>query len=292
MFFSNYTNLIHNDCHTGNFLFHKIKPGGYFHYNIFGIDYYLENLGYLWVIWDFGLTEFYNLKPINTDYLRIIISILYDKKYYSNTEFEIIFYLIDKILTYDHARFILIGASIFWIFIAPLFLAFKIHPKNFYFSSLIGWMLIIPLIVALNYLIQLSPWAVLLVLTTIWLADSGAYFFGKQFGKRKLAPSISPGKTWEGFIGALFVVSLFSITLTYFGFVNSYESILFFILILLLSVEGDLFESYIKRVAKVKDSGDLIPGHGGVLDRIDSLCSSLPLATLILVSPSFFGQLI
>ena len=98
MFFSNYTNLIHNDCHTGNFLFHKIKPGGYFHYNIFGIDYYLENLGYLWVIWDFGLTEFYNLKPINTDYLRIIISILYDKKYYSNTEFEIIFYLIDKIV--------------------------------------------------------------------------------------------------------------------------------------------------------------------------------------------------
>ncbi|QDC97695.1 phosphatidate cytidylyltransferase [Candidatus Methylopumilus universalis] len=201
-------------------------------------------------------------------------------------------YLIDKFLTYDHARFILIGASIFWIFIAPLFLVFKIHLKNFYFSSLTGWMLIIPLIVALNYLIQLSPWAVLLVLTTIWLADSSAYFFGKQFGKRKLAPSISPGKTWEGFIGALFVVSLFSITLTYFGFVNSYESILFFILILLLSVEGDLFESYIKRVAKVKDSGDLIPGHGGVLDRIDSLCSSLPLATLILVSPSFFGQLI
>ena len=71
-----------------------------------------------------------------------------------------------------------------------------------------------PLIISLNYLIQLSPWVVLLVLTTIWLADSGAYFFGKQFGKRKLAPSISPGKTWEGFIGALFVVSLFSITLT------------------------------------------------------------------------------
>ena len=98
MFFSNYTNSIHNDCHSGNFLFHKIKSGGYFHYNIFGIDYYLENLGYLWVIWDFGLTEFYNLKPINTDYLRIIISILYDKKYYSNIEFEIIFDLITNII--------------------------------------------------------------------------------------------------------------------------------------------------------------------------------------------------
>ena len=201
-------------------------------------------------------------------------------------------YLIDSYLSYDDARSILIGASIFWICIAPLFLIYKIHLKNFFLSSLIGWMLVMPLIISLNYLIQLSPWTVLLVLTTIWLADSGAYFFGKQFGKRKLAPSISPGKTWEGFIGALFVVSLFSITLTYFGFVNSYASILFFNLILLLSVEGDLFESFIKRIAKVKDSGDLIPGHGGVLDRIDSLCSSLPLATLILISPSFFGQII
>ncbi len=201
-------------------------------------------------------------------------------------------YLIDNYLSYDDARSILIGAAIFWICIAPLFLIYKIHLKNFFLSSLIGWMLVIPLIISLNYLIQLSPWAVLLVLTTIWLADSGAYFFGKQFGKRKLAPLISPGKTWEGFIGALFIVSLFSITLTYFGFVNSYASILFFNLILLLSVEGDLFESYIKRIAKVKDSGDLIPGHGGVLDRIDSLCSSLPLATLILISPSFFGQII
>ena len=201
-------------------------------------------------------------------------------------------YLIDNHLSYDDARSILIGASIFWICIAPLFLIYKIHLKNFFLSSLIGWMLVMPLIISLNYLIQLSPWAVLLVLTTIWLADSGAYFFGKQFGKRKLAPLISPGKTWEGFIGALFIVSLFSITLTYFGFVHSYASILFFNLILLLSVEGDLFESYIKRMAKVKDSGDLIPGHGGVLDRIDSLCSSLPLATLILISPPFFGQII
>ncbi len=201
-------------------------------------------------------------------------------------------YLIDKYLSYNDARSVLIGASIFWICIAPLFLIFKTHLKNFFLSSFIGWILIMPLIISLNYLIQLSPWVVLLVLTTIWLADSGAYFFGKQFGKRKLAPSISPGKTWEGFIGALFVVSLFSITLTYFGFVTSYASILFFNLILLLSVEGDLFESYIKRMAKVKDSGDLIPGHGGVLDRIDSLCSSLPLATLILISPSFFGQII
>jgi len=201
-------------------------------------------------------------------------------------------YFIDKYLNSEDSRLILLIASVFWLCIAPLFLIFKINLKNFFFSSLIGWVLVIPLIISLNYLIELSPWVVLLVLTAIWLADSGAYFFGKQFGKRKLAPSISPGKTWEGFVGALFVVSLFSIVMTYFGFVNSYMSILFFNLILILSVEGDLFESYIKRMAKVKDSGDLIPGHGGVLDRIDSLCSSLPLATLILMSPAFFGKII
>jgi phosphatidate cytidylyltransferase len=204
----------------------------------------------------------------------------------------VLIYFIDKDLNSEDSRLILLIASVFWLCIAPLFLIFKINFKNFFFSSLIGWVLVMPLIISLNYLIELSPWVVLLVLTTIWLADSGAYFFGKQFGKRKLAPSISPGKTWEGFMGALFVVSSFSIAMTYFGFVNSYMSILFFNLILILSVEGDLFESYIKRMAKVKDSGDLIPGHGGVLDRIDSLCSSLPLATLILMSPAFFGKII
>ncbi len=204
----------------------------------------------------------------------------------------VLIYLIDSHLNTEVARIILLIASIFWLGMAPIFLICKINFKNFFFSAFIGWVVIMPLIISLNYLIQLSPGTVLIVLTTIWFADSGAYFFGKRFGKRKLAPSISPGKTWEGFIGALFVVSSFSIAMTYFGFVNSYISILFFNLILLLSVEGDLFESYIKRMAKVKDSGDLIPGHGGVLDRIDSLCSSLPLATLILMSPIFFGKII
>ena len=204
----------------------------------------------------------------------------------------ILVYFIGRYLSDDNGRLILVLASIFWVFVAPLFLIFSPKLKNFLAGTLIGWLLVMPLIVSFNYLINLGPWIVLLVLTAIWLADSGAYFFGKQFGKRRLAPTISPGKTWEGFFGAILVVTLFSITMVYFGFVTAYSSILFFNLILILSVEGDLFESYIKRMAKVKDSGDLIPGHGGVLDRIDSLCSSLPLATLILISPSFFGKII
>jgi phosphatidate cytidylyltransferase len=215
----------------------------------------------------------------------------YEKKIFLLISLALI-YLIDNHLNSQGSSLILWIASIFWLCVAPLFLIFKINLKNSFFSALIGWTLVMPLVISLNYLIQLSPWTVLIVLTTIWLADSGAYFFGKKFGKRKLALSISPGKTWEGFLGALFVVSLFSIAMTFFGFVNSYMSILFFNLILFLSVEGDLFESYIKRMAKVKDSGNLIPGHGGILDRIDSLCSSLPLATLILMSPAFFGIII
>jgi len=225
------------------------------------------------------------------EWTRLLYFKSYEKKIFLLVSLALI-YLIDSHLNSEGSRLILWIASIFWLCAAPLFLIFKITLKNFFFSAFIGWILVMPLIISLNYLIQLNPWTVLIVLTTIWLADSSAYFFGKRFGKRKLAPSISPGKTWEGFLGALFVVSSFSIAITYFGFVNSYISILFFNLILLLSVEGDLFESYIKRMAKVKDSGDLIPGHGGVLDRIDSLCSSLPLATLILMSPAFFGIII
>ena len=217
-----------------------------------------------------------------------------------NTQQKNIFLITSAILIFfinrysgdGNGRLMLLLSSIFWVCVAPLFLIFSLKLKNFLVGSFVGWLLLIPLIVSFNYLISLGPWIVLLVLTTIWLADSGAYFFGKLFGKRKLAPSISPGKTWEGFFGAILVVTLFSIVMVYFGFVTTYSSILFFNLILILSVEGDLFESYVKRMAKVKDSGDLIPGHGGVLDRIDSLCSSLPLATLILISPSFFGKII
>jgi hypothetical protein len=102
MFFSNYTNSIHNDCHSGNFLFHKIKPGGYFHYNIYGIDYYLENKGYLWVIWDFGFTENYknNSNPINYDFVYLLDAIDYYRKYFTNTEFAIYYKLL-----YNHIKY-------------------------------------------------------------------------------------------------------------------------------------------------------------------------------------------
>ncbi|TAM03904.1 MAG: phosphatidate cytidylyltransferase [Paraburkholderia sp.] len=135
---------------------------------------------------------------------------------------------------------------------------------------------------------------VLSLLLVVWLADIGAYFAGKAFGRHKLAPSISPGKTWEGAVGgwaAVMVVSIAAITLrilaptlysalaAHLGFGRA----LFVLTVLVaFSVIGDLFESMLKRQAGVKDSSGLLPGHGGVLDRIDALLPVLPLAMLLL----------
>lgn len=131
------------------------------------------------------------------------------------------------------------------------------------------------------------------VLALVWVADIGAYFAGKAFGKRKLAPSISPGKSWEGAIGGALAVLLigaastlipalsdtFAVNLQsrwgWTGFVGV------MVLLAAASVVGDLFESQIKRRAGMKDSSSLLPGHGGVLDRIDALVPVLPLAVLV-----------
>ena len=123
---------------------------------------------------------------------------------------------------------------------------------------------------------------------TVWIADTAAYFAGKRFGKRKLAPSISPGKTWEGVMGALVATTAFSFLLSYLTH-QSYWFVLVFWGVMVLSILGDLFESLIKRQAGVKDSGNLLPGHGGVLDRIDGLTSSLPLVMFLLTLPIYYN---
>ncbi|HZV67831.1 MAG TPA: phosphatidate cytidylyltransferase, partial [Telluria sp.] len=140
-----------------------------------------------------------------------------------------------------------------------------------------------------------SPLYLLSVMALVWIADIGAYFAGKAFGKRKLAPSISPGKSWEGALGGAVAVLLLSALAIVFGrealadtFVlrlyaafGSAATAVVLVLIAAASVVGDLFESQLKRRAGVKDSSALLPGHGGVLDRIDALIPVLPLAALI-----------
>lgn len=133
------------------------------------------------------------------------------------------------------------------------------------------------------------------VMALVWIADIGAYFSGKAFGKRKLAPTISPGKSWEGAIGGGIAVLVLSALTILFGgpaladtFVVKLQASLgwlatigVLLVITAASVVGDLFESQLKRRAGVKDSSNLLPGHGGVLDRIDALIPVLPLAALI-----------
>jgi len=133
------------------------------------------------------------------------------------------------------------------------------------------------------------------VLAIVWVADIGAYFAGKAFGRRKLAPSISPGKSWEGAIGGgIAVLVLGSLSVQFGGdaFANTFAArvqhtygwpalVVVLVLMVAASIVGDLFESQLKRRAGMKDSSNLLPGHGGVLDRIDALVPVLPLAALI-----------
>ncbi len=126
----------------------------------------------------------------------------------------------------------------------------------------------------------------LLMLLWIWGADTGAFFVGRRFGKHKLAPAISPGKTWEGAFGGVVVVLLIALVagmLFPFGFAHAVGLLILALIIAIISVIGDLFESLIKRQTGIKDSGTLLPGHGGVLDRLDSLISSAPVFALGLI---------
>jgi phosphatidate cytidylyltransferase len=120
----------------------------------------------------------------------------------------------------------------------------------------------------------------------VWVADIAAYFAGRAFGKRKLAPSISPGKSWEGVYGALAGVTVYMVINGLLGnpLLGAAPGLGVVVATLVLtpvSVLGDLFESAMKREAGVKDSSGLLPGHGGVLDRVDALASTLPVAALL-----------
>lgn len=129
-----------------------------------------------------------------------------------------------------------------------------------------------------------SPVLMIILLAFVWINDVGAYVFGSLLGKRPLAPEISPGKTWEGFTGGILLngaagAAIYKIT----GDYDLYFWVAIGVLISMASTIGDLFESKLKREAGVKDSGTLIPGHGGILDRFDSLLFSAPLFYLAIL---------
>ena len=181
---------------------------------------------------------------------------------------------------------LLVITLLWWVINSYWIISFPRHTRywhSFITTRLVnGFFFFVPLVVALSSLHQIDSSLVLLLLALIWAADSGAYIVGRAIGKNKLLPNVSPGKTIEGALGGM----LFSLGVMFvyvrFGFENAtFEQYFFYgvlsLIVTLASILGDLFESAHKRLAGVKDSGTLLPGHGGLFDRIDSLTASVPI---------------
>lgn len=182
-------------------------------------------------------------------------------------------------------------AVAFWIAAVPFWLGRARASAPAALILACGWIVLLPTYLALVQLRNLQPVSLLLFMLVVWIADIAAYFVGRRFGRRRLAPSVSPGKTWEGLAGALAATAVYA--LVWIEVLRGYAPAIIqqlalapvWMLLLVqalavLSVLGDLFESAMKRQAGVKDSGKLLPGHGGVLDRIDALTPVLPAAAL------------
>lgn len=173
-------------------------------------------------------------------------------------------------------------AALFWCLLMPFWLARKWSLSGIG-GLLVGTVVLFPTWLAMVHLRSLGPGVLLGVMAIAWVADIAAYFSGKAFGKNKLAPTISPGKTWEGAIGAVCGVVVYGLVVRQvFSLEHLPLTLWIFALLLVtaISIIGDLYESLLKRKAGIKDSSNVLPGHGGVLDRIDSLTSTLPVVAL------------
>ncbi len=179
--------------------------------------------------------------------------------------------------------------ALLWISLYPL--GSEINVSNQIVKSFAGILVLLPCWLGMVKLHLVGPSWLLFIMLFVWVADSGAYFAGRQYGKRKLAPKVSPGKSWEGVLGAVIVCSLYAVIGLYWLDIKSEHVFTFLLVCALLvpvSVIGDLFESMIKRHSGYKDSGNILPGHGGILDRIDSWTAAVPLFVLASV---WFGWL-
>ncbi len=151
-------------------------------------------------------------------------------------------------------------------------------------KAIMGLLVLVPTWLALSFL-RFEPagaWLIVLVVVAVASADIGAYFTGRKFGRRKLAPEVSPGKSWEGFWGG-FVCCILLALLVGYGFAGGSMMLVLLVPAALASVLGDLLESMVKRQRGVKDSGALLPGHGGILDRVDSITAAAPIFALALI---------
>lgn len=182
---------------------------------------------------------------------------------------------------------IVLSVAIAWWIVALLWVIFAPHRAAPWSAALAGALALVPAWVALMRLRldmpQGAEW-MLFVLILVWVADIGAFFVGRRFGKMRLAPEVSPGKTWEGALGGVAVSSLVAVAGSGWFHVPPVVFVPLCLIAVAFSIVGDLTESLLKRFAGMKDSGTLFPGHGGVMDRIDSVTGAAPVLVFGLIA--------
>ncbi|WP_298187859.1 phosphatidate cytidylyltransferase [uncultured Pseudomonas sp.] len=188
------------------------------------------------------------------------------------------------------APWVLLSGVIWWALATVLVLGYPASSRcwsGLPAKLLIGLLILLPAWQGLVLFKQWpeANWLILAVMVLVWGADIGAYFSGRRFGKRKLAPQVSPGKSWEGVFGGLLATLLICVGVAVYrdwSFASLLLGLAGTAVVVLISVVGDLTESMFKRQSGIKDSSNLLPGHGGVLDRIDSLTAAIPVFAALL----------
>ena len=171
---------------------------------------------------------------------------------------------------------LLLYAALAWWVLALVWIAFAPASVNRATAAVAGLIALVPVWLALVRLHAQGPQLMLFLLLLVVAADIGAYFAGRAFGKHKLAPRVSPGKTWEGVGGGLVAAALMAALGVWWFNMDTVPFMALCIVVAIASVVGDLTESMFKRHVGLKDSGNLLPGHGGVLDRVDSVTAAAP----------------
>jgi len=198
--------------------------------------------------------------------------------------------VVQKTLPY-YEKIIFAGAALWWLAATVLVM---LYPRACFLwcgrvsKGVVGFLVLVPTWAAIVYIRELEqgPWLIVYMFLMVWGADTGAYFAGKRFGKRKLMPRVSPAKSWAGIGGAtvtVLIVSMLTQPYLHFSQDLSYGIYLLALILLFVSVVGDLTESMFKRQCGIKDSGSILPGHGGIMDRIDSLTAAAPVFALCLI---------
>ena len=232
------------------------------------------NLILFWII---------SLTPVAIDFINSVI-------YYSSFFKYPIFQSTLPMLSDIHNLFfwVIPASLIFWLIIVPADFLTKKVSSNYLVNIFYGLFLVTPMLITIIFIFRENRELLFIIISMICVADIGAYFTGKKFGTIKLVKNISPGKTLEGLIGGFLFNILFVIFLYFLESINLVEGLLLSFLITALSFYGDIYESFLKRKAGVKDSSSMIPGHGGFLDRLDSFCPTIPLLYIFFEVSEFF----